>query len=63
MLEEGACSGLTVGGTELGFFGMLSRKVQTAWELTDQVFVFEIDLDGLLRALSERLPAGKIMGE
>jgi phenylalanyl-tRNA synthetase beta chain len=47
LLEKGACSGLTVGGAELGPFGMLSKKVLSAWELTDPVFVFEIDLDGL----------------
>jgi len=47
LLEKGACSGLTVGGAELGPFGMLSKKVLSAWEMTDPVFVFEIDLDGL----------------
>jgi phenylalanyl-tRNA synthetase beta chain len=60
LLEAGACSGLTVSGAELGFFGMLDRRVLSALELTAPVFVFEIDLDGLCGLLSsgtyEELP-------
>jgi phenylalanyl-tRNA synthetase beta chain len=47
MLETGASARLTGRGRPLGLFGMLSRKVRSAWELPDPVFVFELDLDGL----------------
>lgn len=47
LLETGASARLLVGGEDLGFFGMLSKRVQSAWELDAPVFAFEIDLDGL----------------
>lgn len=47
LLDAGAGAGFSVRGEELGFFGMLSKKVLAAWELADPVFVFEIDLEGL----------------
>jgi phenylalanyl-tRNA synthetase beta chain len=52
LLETGACSGLTVAGTELGFFGMLGKRVLSALELTAPVFVFEVGLDGLCGLLT-----------
>ena len=47
LLDAGAGAGFSVRGEGLGSFGMLSKKVLAAWELSDPVFVFEIDLEGL----------------
>jgi len=49
LLEGGARAAMFVEGTDLGSFGMLSKGVRSDWELTDPVFVFELDLEGLCR--------------
>jgi phenylalanyl-tRNA synthetase beta chain len=52
LFEPGAK--LTAAGTELGVFGMLSRKVREAWELDATVFAFELDLERLVDVCPEQ---------
>lgn len=49
-LSKGAGARLSVGGREVGIFGMLSREAVEAWDLEGQVFAFELDLGALLES-------------
>lgn len=48
LLSEGAGARLSIGGRDIGFFGMLSRAVVEEWDLEGQVFAFELELDAIL---------------
>jgi len=47
LFEEGHAAGLLLGDRAAGSFGMLSREVAERWDLPQQVFVFELELDVL----------------
>jgi phenylalanyl-tRNA synthetase beta chain len=53
---------LHVGDRDAGVFGMLSRDMLEAWELSAPVFVFELDLDllsSLCKMMGEYAPAAR----
>jgi phenylalanyl-tRNA synthetase beta chain len=48
VFERGHAAELLLGDRGVGSFGMLSREVAERWDLPQQVFVFELDLDALV---------------
>lgn len=55
LLDRGASARLSVGGVDIGSFGMMSAEALSAWDVSGPVFGFELDVAGLLAG---RRPAG-----
>lgn len=62
MLDGRSGSRLRVSDRDAGVFGMLSREVLDAWELTAPVFVFDLDLDlisSLCKTIGDYVPLAR----
>ncbi|MEN9354093.1 MAG: hypothetical protein RL318_1418, partial [Fibrobacterota bacterium] len=53
-LHPGRAASVVVDGQVLGVFGQLHPQVQDAWELRQDTFAWELDLDGLVLLLDAR---------
>jgi phenylalanyl-tRNA synthetase beta chain len=58
-LHPGRAAELRLDGRAMGVFGQLHPKVQDAWDLRQETFAWEIDLDGLVELLESR-PAPQV---
>jgi len=52
VFQKGIAAALVLGGTRCGFLGQLAPGVRSAFDLTEEIFLFDLDVALLIKAMS-----------